>query len=629
MPDRPRHSLGPLLWQGPLTTTTRARLFSEEDGLGASRPCAVEQLLPSLACCEPLAARYADLAQQHLRAPVPGARPLLAVEQDPSEVGRPNPKLFLDLAEARPLRALLDEHAGKLPLDLAVLLVGAVAEAVEGVHQAGHFHGLLTPEHVLLDASGRAWLDGLCAAVAARDHLPDDEWPALAQPPWRAPETARRQPQPSCDLYFLGAVLHRLLTGEPHPEEWEPKWSFLMARLHGAGVDGHRLGALVRWLHRTLAERPSQRFASAKIAQEQLALLGPDPESRRWDQLLELLWAPARSGASPALPRPDETTDDPPDPSEVLTRAPGILVRGPQDLTRLMPDASPSLSSSVWARIGPHPLEILARSRYEVLQELGVGGMGTVYQARDRELDQVVALKVLHRDLLTRNGALERFRRELRLTRELNHPHIIPAYHLESFEGLYLYSMRYIEGPTLRAWLRQRGPQPSAQAAQVLVPIADAVGCAHAAGIVHRDVKTTNIMMELRPGAPPHPWLMDFGIAVNRSLPQLTHTGQPLGTPQYMPPEQALGQEVGPAADIYSLGVVLWELLTGQTPFPGETSVAVYDAQIHERYQELGELAPLVPAEVRALLVRCLRPRPEQRPASVQEFLSVLRPLSP
>jgi hypothetical protein len=387
----------------------------------------------------------------------------------------------------------------------------------------------------------------------------------------------------------------------------------LMATLPQAGVQGHELSPTVHLLHRTLVERPEQRFSSLDQLREHLDSQGlielrPKRRAALLDQLQSLLQADRRAAQA----------------QTVASQEPQGAGRDPAEQTRLLPQHIPVLPQALRDKIGPHPLEILARSRYTILQELGIGGMGTVYEAHDRELDQTLALKVLHRDMLARPGTLERFRRELRLTRQLNHPHIVPAYHLEAFEGLYLYSMKYVSGPTLRHLVRHGGALPVPQVVWVMRRVADALERTHSVGAIHRDIKSANIMLERTPGQPPHPYLMDFGIASDRSLPAITRTGQQLGTPQYMAPEQAMGQPVSHAADIYSFAVVVYEALTGQTPFSGETAVAVYAAQVKEDYQPPRELVPHIPDALEELLARCLRPDPEQRPASMTEILEVL-----
>ncbi len=608
-----RYNLGRITREAWLCTFTRARIYDDQ---GGSLPCLLERLRPEFALQTPITTRFIQLARHQQAQNRPGLRPILCVEHLTNTIGRPEVFLAAADPDARSLVEILDQHAGKLPLEMALWLTDAAAASLESLHDDQLFHGALTPADFALSTTGQLWLDNTAATCAVREHLEEDaglqDWMASIGEEWLAPESQRGQPQAKADLYFLGALLFRLLTGLRHPQEWEPRWSMLMAQLHQAGLDGRELDPVLRFLHRTLTERPEHRFETIAQLREHLEGLGLQGEGTR----LRAEAAQTLSAATAALVRPSDTATAPTQDGEVA--------RDPADHTRLLPQQIPILPAALREKIGPHPLEILARSRYTILRELGVGGMGTVYEAQDRELDQKVAIKVLHRDMLLRPGTLERFRRELRLTRDLNHPHIVPAYHLEAFEGLYLYSMKYIEGPTLRSHIRRHGALPAPEAIRVMRCIADALDRTHSVGVVHRDIKSANIMLETRTDGPSNPYLMDFGIASDRSLPGLTRTGQQLGTPQYMAPEQALGKEVSFAADIYSFAVVFYEALTAGTPFQGDTSVAIYAIQVQEKYTKPRDCVADLPEAVADMLERCLRADPEQRPASMQEILHIL-----
>lgn len=595
-----------------MSALSRGRLHDDQ---GHSRGCLLEQLHPEYARQPRVAARFVALSQRLQRDLVPGARPVLTQHHHVAPPGLPEAWQALDHPEATPLPQLIEHMGGQVEPGMALLLADMVAEALSWLHAAGCFHGELTMDQVSVGSQGQIWLDGLVVATCGRELLADSQARAhwhKAQQGWLAPEVLRQVAVAASDLYFVGALFYRLLTGQPHPQEWEPRWSMLMATLPQAGVQGRELTPTLHLLHRTLAERPEQRFATLAQLREHLDSQGlTELRPKRKVELLQQLQSLREAQQRAAQ-------------AETLASEETHPRRDPGEQTRLLPQHVPVLPQALRDKIGPHPLEILARSRYTILQELGVGGMGTVYEALDRELDQVLALKVLHRDMLTRPGTLERFRRELRLTRQLNHPHIVPAYHLEAFEGLYLYSMKYVRGPTLRHLIRHQGALPVEQVVWIMCRVADALERTHSVGVVHRDIKSANIMLERSPDQPPHPYLMDFGIAADRSLPAITRTGQQLGTPQYMAPEQAMGQPVSSAADIYSFAVVCYEALTGQIPFSAETAVAVYAAQVKEDYRPPRELVPDIPDALEELLTRCLRPEPEQRPASMTEILEVL-----
>ncbi|HXI19715.1 MAG TPA: serine/threonine-protein kinase, partial [Gemmatimonadales bacterium] len=199
---------------------------------------------------------------------------------------------------------------------------------------------------------------------------------------------------------------------------------------------------------------------------------------------------------------------------------------------------------------------------YEVMGELGRGGMATVYLAQDLALDRRVAIKVVTTPLLD-EGLAERFRREARTAASLNHPHIIPIYAVRERNPLLYFVMKFIRGQSLDPILKSLGPFPIPMAELVLSQTASALGYAHRRGIIHRDVKPANIMLD------DEGWVVvtDFGIAKVPSATGLTMTGVTVGTPAYMSPEQCMGREVTGASDQYSLGVVAYEILTGRKPF--------------------------------------------------------------
>jgi len=245
---------------------------------------------------------------------------------------------------------------------------------------------------------------------------------------------------------------------------------------------------------------------------------------------------------------------------------------------------------------------------YEILGELGRGGMATVYLAHDISLDRKVAIKVMSPALMD-EGLAERFRREARTAASLNHPHVIPIYAVRERAPLLYFVMKFIPGQSLDPIMKNLGQLPIPMARVILSQAAGALGYAHRRGVIHRDVKPANIMLD------EEGWVVmtDFGIAKVSTATGLTMTGVTVGTPAYMSPEQCLGKEVTGASDQYSLGVVAYEMLTGRKPFTANTAMAMMYAHFNEDPKPIRELRPDIPADLEVAVMRMLSKDPDQR----------------
>ena len=250
--------------------------------------------------------------------------------------------------------------------------------------------------------------------------------------------------------------------------------------------------------------------------------------------------------------------------------------------------------------------------RYQLQESIGRGGMATIYRGRDRRTDRVVAVKVLHDVSTTDAKFVARFAREAKAASRLQHPNIVRVYDYGQDEGTYYMVMELVEGTDLRRYLRSRGVLDSLRATIIAHDVALGLGAAHRRRIVHRDVKPQNILV----GQNGSIKLTDFGIAsVYHSMDasRLTTTGMTLGTVEYMPPEQAQGEIVSPAADVYALGIVLYEMLTGRTPFDGKTPVAVAMQHIQEAPTPPGQFNPHIAPALEGIILRCLEKVPGMR----------------
>lgn len=261
--------------------------------------------------------------------------------------------------------------------------------------------------------------------------------------------------------------------------------------------------------------------------------------------------------------------------------------------------------------------------QFEILDEIGRGGMATVYRARQRSINRIVAVKVLPRALLHDPTFYERFTREVDIIAHLEHPHILPIFDYGEADGVPFIAMRYLAGGSLARWIR-RGPPPLDELARPIMQIAQALDYAHRRSIIHRDLKPANILLDDQGNA----YLTDFGIArvINSSL-----TGSALiGTPAYMSPEQAHGLPLDGRSDIYSLGVVLFELLTGREPFEAETPVALLLKHINDPMPSPLALRPDLPREVETVIFKATAKLPDQRYATASAlaaaFASAIEP---
>src|SRR5450755_2259631 len=258
--------------------------------------------------------------------------------------------------------------------------------------------------------------------------------------------------------------------------------------------------------------------------------------------------------------------------------------------------------------------------RYRLEARIGSGGMSTVYRALDETLQRQVAIKLMNREIASDSDQLERFRREARAVAQLSHPHVVGVIDAGEDEGRPYIVFEYVEGETLKDRIRRLGRLPIGEAVAYAIEIARALGAAHARHIVHRDVKPQNVLIDEEGSAK----VTDFGIARTLDEEGLTADGRVLGTTDYVSPEQALGQYVNGQSDLYSLGVVLYEMLTGEVPFKGENQVAVAMKHVREVLPDVQAKRPEVSAALAAVVDRATAKRQEDRYADDAELIADL-----
>src|SRR5215212_2622433 len=258
--------------------------------------------------------------------------------------------------------------------------------------------------------------------------------------------------------------------------------------------------------------------------------------------------------------------------------------------------------------------------RYRLESKLGSGGMSTVYLARDVTLERWVAVKVMHREMSDQPDQIERFRREARAVAQLSHPNVVSVIDAGEDGGHPYIVFEYVDGETLKQRIERVGPLPVDEAAAYAIEVGRGLATAHARRLVHRDVKPQNVLIDSEGRAK----VTDFGIARSLESDGLTKTGRVLGTTDYVSPEQAMGSAVDARTDIYSLGVLLYEMLTGEVPFQAETLVGVAMKHVNEQMPDVQERRPEISSALAAVIERSTSKDPGKRYPDMSSFLADL-----
>ncbi len=258
--------------------------------------------------------------------------------------------------------------------------------------------------------------------------------------------------------------------------------------------------------------------------------------------------------------------------------------------------------------------------RYEIIEELGKGGMGEVYRVEDKKINEEVALKLIKPEIAAEKKTIERFRNELKLAREISHRNVCRMYDFNEEEGTPYITMEYVTGEDLRSLIKRIGKIPVEKTVSIAKQVCEGLAEAHRKGVVHRDLKPSNIMID-REG---NVRIMDFGIARSLKAKNITREGMMIGTPEYMSPEQVEGKKTDQRSDIYSLGIIIFEMATGRVPFEGETSLSIAMKHKSEEPPDPRKINAQIPDDLSRLILKCMEKEKEKRYQGTKELLSEL-----
>jgi serine/threonine protein kinase len=503
-------------------------------------------------------------------------------------------------------------------------ILGGLRRFHEGVDPA--LHGGIKPSNIFLARDGRIILGDPSLPVPP----PNTELRRLAYDfRYIAPEAFRSflsglesQPLmigPRADYYSIGCVAYELLCGvAPFVAENQYELYAKHARDAFVAPQRHdsRLGPkTTECLGKLLAKRPEERFRSIDEIERALdSLLGDFGEDSHGSDNQPVEPVPKTGGDLMGIAGPPQPGSKPAD-ANVRIMDDASLAGYEPGRTLL----SVSITGTLPARMNPLNVHPSIPTRYQVIEQIGAGGMGQVYKARDTALNRIVAIKVLR---YPGRAEAARFQTEASATARLAHPGIVGIYDVGTSEGIAYIIMEWIDGPTLSEVLS--GRPDLKRAVELVRPVAEALSYAHSQGIVHRDIKPSNILIDHFG----HPKICDFGIAkfVETNDVTATSTGQIVGTPAYMSPEQAAGRpgDVGPRTDVYSLGCVLYEAITGSRPFDGY-SLELLHRIVHEDPPSPRYLNPAIPADLEVICLKCLQKEPARRYQSAAELADDLR----
>jgi serine/threonine-protein kinase len=525
--------------------------------------------------------------------------------------------IAMEIVEGRDLGRVWNRCArvGRaFPIALSVHVMREVLRGLHHAHTAGLglVHRDISPSNILLDWAGAIRVADFGLATSSLKTVRTKPGVVFGKVGYMAPEQARGgDVDARADVYGCGAVLWELITGrmlrpgDGNDMNYVAAFEAPPPSQFSRRVDG-KLDGIVS---RALALEPDERFESADAMMRALGdWLGGHAPSMGQDAAAEFLAELYPDARETERTQREQLMEQAEEPSQAVTRV-SAAIEPPRRT------ADPEMLES-GAIIG---------GRYRVLSKLGRGGMGTVYLGEHVTVGRSVAIKVLTFEWSHNDSVVQRFRAEARAASAAGHPNIIEVFDAgELPDGRLYLVMEFVKGRNLFDEVQGSGPMGVARACRIVRDVARAVRAAHEVGIIHRDLKLDNVMLDDRDGEIVK--VLDFGISASaeRTGERLTHDGQALGTPEYMAPEQALGHPATPRFDVYALGAILYELLCGEPPFLGGSAVEIMTRKQTEPAPKLADRRSGLPRDVVRLVHDCLEIDPDKRPVSVRVFLSRL-----